>query len=146
MMNIDNPVYKKNKEFLDRVNGLKQAKYPEKEVAQLMGLENTMELRKKISRAHAENREILVALAKEMKEAGKSIHEIAIELGKNESTVRLLLDESVQNKIKKVYDYHRFKMTPEEKQMWDSGDVNQRLQVRKAMRAEGRCEVREVHA
>lgn len=152
MMNIENPVYMKNHEFLEKVHGLKRAEnpdgtrvYQEKEIAKFMGFENTMELRKAVSRANVENRAILVQLAKEMKEAGKSVREIAIELGRNESSVNLLLDDEVHEHImKKFHTYRRSDMTPEEKEMWDSGDVHQKLQVRKAMRADGRCEIREV--
>lgn len=151
MMNIEKPVYKKNHEFLEKVHGLKRAEnpdgtrvYQEKEIAKFMGFENTMELRKAMSRANAENRAILMQLVKEMKEAGKSVREIAIELGRNESSVNLLLDDEVDREMKKFYEYRRSDMTPEEKEMWDSGDVTQKLQIRKAMRADGRCEIREV--
>ena len=36
----------------------------------------------------------------ELKEAGKSVREIAIELGKQESSVRLLLDEDIAEQMK----------------------------------------------
>ena len=101
-MKIDNPTYKKNREFLDKVYELKRAKYSEEEVTRLMGLDNTMELRKRVSQANLENRQILVEIAKEKKEARKSVREIAMELGRNESTVRLLLDDEVNTTMEEL--------------------------------------------
>lgn len=90
-MVIENEVYKKNSEFLETVS---KAKHDlEKKVAEALGFDSVVELRRKISFANRENRAILRELASKMKEEGKSIREIAIELGKNESTVRLLLSD-----------------------------------------------------
>lgn len=94
-MIIENEVYKKNSEFLDAVS---KAKHDfEENVAEAFGLNGIVELRRKISLANRENRAILVELAKKMKEEGKSTNEIAIELGKNESSVRLLLCNDFSN-------------------------------------------------
>lgn len=90
-MVIENEVYKKNSEFLDAVS---KAKHDlEKKVAEALGLNGVSELRRKVSLANRENRAIMVELATKMKEEGKAIQEIAAELGKTESSVRLLLSD-----------------------------------------------------
>lgn len=94
-MIIENEVYKKNSEFLDAVSKAKRDL--EKKVAEALGLNGIHELRRKISLANRENRAILVELASKMKEEGKTTKEIAIELGKTESSVRLLLTKDFSN-------------------------------------------------
>ena len=94
-MVIENEVYKKNSEFLDAVS---KAKHDlEKKVAEALGLSGVCELRRKVSLANRENRAILVELANKMKEEGKTTQEIAVELGKTESSVRLLLTKDFSN-------------------------------------------------
>ena len=94
-MVIENEVYKKNSEFLEAVS---KAKHDlEKKVAEALGLNSVSELRRKVSLANRENRAILVELAKKMKEEGKTTQEIAAELGKTESSVRLLLTKDFFN-------------------------------------------------
>lgn len=94
-MVIENEVYKKNSEFLDAVY---KAKHDlEKKVAEALGLSGVHELRRKVSLANRENRAILVELAKKMKEEGKTTQEIAAELDKSESSVRLLLTKDFSN-------------------------------------------------
>ena len=94
-MVIENEVYKKNSEFLETVS---KAKHDlEKKVAEALGFDSVVELRRKISFANRENRAILMELASKMTEEGKSPREIAIELGKNESTVRMLLRKDFSN-------------------------------------------------
>lgn len=90
-MVIENEVYKKNSEFLDAVSKAKRDL--EKKVAEALGLSGVSELRRKVSLANRENRAILVELATKMKEEGKTTQEIATELGKTESSVRLLLSD-----------------------------------------------------
>lgn len=89
-MVIENEIYKKNAEFLETVSKAKADS--ERKIAEALGFNNRGELRKKISLANRENRAILYELAMKMKEKGKSVSEIANELGRNESSVRLLLD------------------------------------------------------
>ena len=89
----------KNKDpFVRRVYSLKRARdkddkpiYTEKEIADLMGM-SVVDMRKELSRRLHEERKELVKEAAEYKKAGKSINEIAVKMGLNESTVRLLLD------------------------------------------------------
>lgn len=76
--------------FLDKVKELK-GKFNEREVAAYLGL-NTVDLRRLISIANITVREYLLERARKMKEAGKSTREIAIKLGRNESTIRGLLE------------------------------------------------------
>ena len=90
-MVIENEVYKKNSEFLDAVSKAKHDS--EKKFAEALGLNSICELRRKVSLANRENRAILVELATKMKEEGKTTQEIATELGKTESSVRLLLSD-----------------------------------------------------
>lgn len=88
---IENEVYKKNSEFLEAVS---KAKHDlEKKVAEALGLNGVSELRRKVSLANRENRAILVELATRMRKEGKTTQEIADELGKTESSVRLLLSD-----------------------------------------------------
>lgn len=88
--------------FLKRVQSLKKAKdengermYTERQIAELMGM-TTVNLRKTISKKLHERREELKKKVAEMKEAGMSPHEIAIKVGKNESTIRILWDEILE--------------------------------------------------
>lgn len=102
----DNP-YQRNDSFLRRVDELKKAKdengkkiFTEKQIAESMGM-NTSELRKQISLANAENRAYVAAEAKRLKEKGMSTSAIARRMGRNESSVRLLLDEGVSDRMSK---------------------------------------------
>ena len=85
--------------MLRKVDAMRKNGYDEETIAKFFGLSKT-ELRKRISMRNRDNRIVLCSLAKELKEAGKSVREIAIELGKNESSVRLLLDDDINEEIK----------------------------------------------
>ncbi len=87
---------KPNTEFIERVRELRKEEYTEAEIAKMYGL-TTIELRKKISKIHKQNREILKKEALRLREEGKPINQIALELGKQESTVRLLLGDLLFN-------------------------------------------------
>lgn len=100
----DNP-YQRNESFLGKVDSMKKAKGPdgkklftEKQIAAAMGM-NTSELRKRVSLANAENRAYLSSEAKKLKAKGMSTSAIARRMGKNESSVRLLLDEGVNERM-----------------------------------------------
>ena len=100
----DNP-YQRNESFLGKVDSMKKAKGPdgkkmftEKQIASAMGM-NTSELRKRVSLANAENRAYLSSEAKKLKAKGMSTSAIARRMGKNESSVRLLLDEGVNERM-----------------------------------------------
>lgn len=102
----DNP-YQRNAKFLESVNSLKKAKgpdgkhlYSQKQIAEAMGM-NTSELRKRISAANAENRAYLSQEAFRLKEKGMSKSAIARRMGRNESSIRLLLNEEVNERMSK---------------------------------------------
>jgi len=100
----DNP-YQRNESFLGKIDSMKKAKdengkklFTEKQIAAAMGM-NTSELRKRISLANAENRAYLSSEAKRLKAKGMSTSAIARRMGRNESSVRLLLDEGVNERM-----------------------------------------------
>ena len=74
--------------------------FTEKQIAESMNM-NTSELRKKISLAAAENRSYLAKEAMRLKEKGMSTSAIARRMGKNESSIRLLLDEEINERMSK---------------------------------------------
>lgn len=84
--------------ILRKVDAMRKNGYDEETIAKFFGL-SKIELRKHISMRNRDNRIVLCSLAKELKEEGKSVREIAIELGKNESSVRLLLDEDIAKQM-----------------------------------------------
>lgn len=89
-----------DREFIEKVHALKKSgKYSEKEIAELLGM-TTVGMRKKINEANRNLREELKQKVQKLKEEGKSVRQIAIEIGKNESTVRLLMDGELNEKIK----------------------------------------------
>ena len=85
--------------MLKRIQDMRKNGYSEKDVANFFGL-SVAELRMHVSARHRDNRIVLCSMAKELMEAGKSVREIAIELGKQESSVRLLLDEDIAEQMK----------------------------------------------
>ncbi len=102
----DNP-YQRNASFLGKVDALTKAKGPdgkrmftEKQIAESLGM-NTSELRKRKALALMENRAYEVSEAQKLKAKGMSTSAIARRMGKNESSVRLLLDEDVNERMSK---------------------------------------------
>ena len=75
---------------------MKRAKQSPEEIAAFFDV-TTSEIRALISRRNRDNRIFLRAIAKDLKNEGTSISDIAKELGKNESSVRLLLEDHVQS-------------------------------------------------
>lgn len=84
---------------LKRIAVMRKNGYDEETIAKFFGL-TKLELRKHISMRNRDNRIVLCSMAKELKEAGQSVREIAMALGKNESSVRLLLDDEINEEIK----------------------------------------------
>ena len=102
----DNP-YQRNAKFLEKVSELTKAKgpdgkrlYSEKQIAEAMGM-NTSDLRKRKSAAAAENRAYLYQEAVRLKEKGMSTSAIARRMGRNESSIRILLNEEVNERMTK---------------------------------------------
>lgn len=100
----ENP-YQRNASFIGKVDTLKKAKdenghrlYSEKQIAAAMNM-NTSELRKRLSLARAENRAYLVGEAKRLKAKGMSTSAIARRMEMNESSVRGLLDEGINQRM-----------------------------------------------
>ena len=86
-------------DFIEKVHELKKTgKYSEREVAEFLGM-TTVGMRKRISEANRNLREELKQKVQKLKEEGKTVRQIAIEIGKNESSVRLLMDDEVNKKI-----------------------------------------------
>ena len=103
----DNP-YQRNASFLGKVDQLTKAKgpdgkrlYTEKQIAAALGM-NTSELRRQKAIAGMENRAYEASEARRLKDKGLSTSAIARRMGKNESSVRLLLDEQVNERMSKA--------------------------------------------
>ena len=96
--------------FLNEVKTMKDARnengdrlYTEADVAEHFGL-STVALRKKVSEAHRIMRDIRIDKAERLRDAGKTVHEIAEELGLNESSVRLLLSNTYEGGLRAWLD------------------------------------------
>lgn len=88
-----------DQDFIEKVHELKKTgKYSEREVAEFLGM-TTVGMRKRISEARMNLRKELREKVLQMKEEGKTVRQIAIEIGKNESSVRLLMDDEANEKI-----------------------------------------------
>ena len=83
---------KYNDFVIEKIAKMKKNGCSEKDVAKFFGY-NVIDLRHMISTRHRANRIVLASMAKELKEKGMTVSEIAQEMEKNESSVRLLLDE-----------------------------------------------------
>lgn len=84
--------YQRPADFLDRVERYKSKGFSEKKIAEELGLRSTTELRFQQKIAIAERRSKDVAIAEELRDQGLNPYEIGREMGKNESTVRSLLN------------------------------------------------------
>ena len=88
----DNP-YQHESDFLAGVRKLEKQGISEKEIAKLNGM-TIDELRKRRSIAVNQEKTYLRARISELKEQGMSVSEIGRQLGKNESTIRSLMNEN----------------------------------------------------
>lgn len=77
---------------LDKIQAMKKAGYSEEDIAKFFGL-TRLDLRLHISLRNRDNRVVLASMAKELKEKGMAVSEIAKEMKKTESSVRLFLEE-----------------------------------------------------
>lgn len=93
----ENP-YQRNQSFLGYVNDLKKQGLTEKEIAKGLGM-STGELRAKKAIANSYNRKEDVAMAIRLKEKGYSNVAIGKRMGINESSVRNLLNLSIQERF-----------------------------------------------
>ena len=92
----DNP-NQRNKQFLDYVDDLRKKGFTEKQIADGLGV-TTTQLRATKAIAKNERRKADVALAIKLKESGMSNVAIGAQMGINESSVRALLDPSIQER------------------------------------------------
>lgn len=113
--------YQHSGDFLSRVEELKKQGLGDTEIAKAMGL-TTTQFRVQKSMAREERRQLEVARIKSLKEENKSNAEIGRIMGKNESSIRSLLDaesEARMNQAKVAYDF--IKKQIDERGMIDVG-------------------------
>lgn len=116
----DNP-YQHSGDFLSRIDELKKQGMSEKDIAESMGL-TTTQLRTQKSLAKDERRALDVARAEGLRDKGYSTNEIARQMGRNESSIRSLLNDkskSRMNQAKTTADFLR--KVVDEKKMVDVG-------------------------
>lgn len=87
--------------FLGRYRELKKT-MPQTQIARVMGFRNTDELRKAVSTANREVTQYFYNEAYKLKQKGMSTTAIAKRLGKNESTIRGMLDEARRERLTKT--------------------------------------------
>lgn len=114
--------YQHSGDFLSRVEELTKKGMSEKDIAESMGL-TTSQLRIQKSLAKDERRQLEVDTAKGLREKGYSLNEIAKQMGyKNDSSVRSLLNEQSESRMKQSKDTAEFlKKQVAEKGMIDVG-------------------------
>lgn len=101
----DNP-YQHSGDFLSRVQSLKKSGMSETDIAKTMGL-TTTQLRTQMSLAKDERRAVQVATAKDLREKGYSLNEIADKMGfANDSSVRSLLNENSEARMNQAKAKH----------------------------------------
>ena len=88
--------------ILSQIETMRKAGVPEKDVAMRLGFVNTMQMRRWKSGFFAGERVVYQRWAEYLKKEGKSVGEIALIIGKPESSVRLLMDEDVQRKVEEA--------------------------------------------
>ena len=127
----ENP-YQHSGDFLSRVEELHAQGMTEKQIADAIGL-TTTELRVQKSLAKDERRSLEVATAKGLKEKGYGINEIARRMGKNESSVRSLLNEHSEERMNQAKNAAAFlKAEIDRKGMVDVGaGVENQLHISK---------------
>lgn len=129
----DDP-YQHGRDFLSRVEDLKKSGWSETpdNIMKEFGL-TTTQFRIEKSLAKDERRMLQVARAKSLKADGKGFTEIGREMGINESTVRSLLKESSETKMKQAVNTAEFlKKRIDEKGMVDVGTgVERELNISK---------------
>lgn len=104
----DNP-FQHAGDFLSRVDELKKSGMSEPDIAKALGIVNekgepsTTKLRTQVSLAKDERRSVLVTTAKDLRDKGYSLNEIAEKMGyKNDSSVRSLLNPNSESRMKEA--------------------------------------------
>lgn len=128
----DNP-YQHSGDFLSRVQSLKKSGMSETDIAKTMGL-TTTQLRTQMSLAKDERRAVQVATAKDLREKGYSLNEIADKMGfANDSSVRSLLNENSEarmNQAKATADVLR-KLIDEKGRLMSVPELKESLEFQK---------------
>lgn len=118
----DNP-YQHSGDFLSRVQKLKADGLTEKEIVKALNLDSTTQLRVAYRVAKNERRRLEVDRVKSLVSDGYSISEIGRMMGKNESTIRSLLNEGSEKRMNAAEDTAKFlKKQLEEKRIIDVGE------------------------
>ena len=100
--------YQHSKDFLTRVESLKNSGMSETQIAKEIGL-STTELRVQKSLALEERRSADVATAKRLRESGMSLQAVAEQMGfKNDSSVRALLNEDTKARMDETKNTYNF--------------------------------------
>ena len=94
--------YQHTGDFASRVKKLREQGIDDKDIAPMVGCKNTSDLRVQYSRDVAARRTIEVERARSLKEDGKSLAEIASIMGRNESSIRSLLNEKSEARMKEA--------------------------------------------
>lgn len=94
----DSP-YQHSGDFLSRVQELKKQGLSEKDIVEALGLDSTTQLRVAYTRAKNERRSLEVDRIKSLQSDGYNISEIARMMGKNESSIRSLLNEQSADRM-----------------------------------------------
>lgn len=97
----DNP-YQHSGDFLSRVQELERQGLSQTEIVKMMGLDSTTQLRVARSVAVHERRRLEVERAKSLQSDGYNVTEIGRIMGKNESSVRSLLDADSEDRMNKA--------------------------------------------
>jgi len=122
----------RNRDFLQQIKDLKSQGLKETEIAAGMGM-NTKQLRAKKSIAKDDLRRFDVYRAHKLLEKGYSQSEVGRRMGRNESYIRLLLNETINEKASMTNETaDRLKACVEKKQLIDVGPgIEQQLGVSK---------------
>ena len=119
--------YQRTGDFLSRVEDFKKQGLSDTEIAKAMDL-TTTQFRTMRSIANSERRAIDVAKAKELRDKGYSLNQIAKEMGfQNDSSVRSLLNQDAEYRMKKAEQTAEFlKKQIDEKGMIEVGTGTER--------------------
>ena len=100
----DRSIYRKNKNFLNKVHEMKREGKTEKEIAEFYSLKNSSDLRAKVSAAKNTNQKIDMAAIRKYRDRGYSTAEIGRRLELAESTVRSLENPKTQQNARASSD------------------------------------------
>lgn len=130
----DDPYQRSNKDFLSRIEELKSSGWKEtpEDIWEEFGI-STTQYRRERDLCKAERRMQEVDTAKRLRDKNLSVSEIGRRMGKNESSIRLLLDEEKDRKRREAFTTADFIETKiKEKGMLDvGGEVHRELHISK---------------